>query len=672
MTFFPIASKRLTLNNLAPAPQVRSVGHKKNRILTSNIYAFLAMKILLTFTTLILTQVFFHLTNLRIFHVDGFGEWMGIAWGNFVFGMATIGFALLPYLAANLLPFSFRWNKTFRSLTEIFLYVLPSLFLVIANVSDAAYYQFTYRRLSGDIFRYLGIGGQMGALVPHFLVDYWHATLFGLVIMVGFIWCSYHIRLLPRDRYRKHVLNDVVGFILGGLVVFILFRGGFGQNIHWHDTTKYCQAKNNALVTNSGYNILRTFSGGTLHEVDYMPEAEAKKIFDPVFHGRQPVDTLAADTLSASGNCPILSAEIPPNVVIIVLESFSQEYMGCYNNGIMPSYTPFLDSLAGHCVVFNGRANGKKSIEGIPAILTSIPTLMPFPLTLSDYVVDSLNALPAILRQNGYHTAFFHGSYNGVMGFDKLCAKCGFSDYYGQNEYTASPFYKDGDYDGCWGIFDEPFLQYMVHQVGTFREPFFTTVFTISSHHPYTMPPQYKGHFPEGEHPLLSVVSYTDNALRKFFDAARQTDWYGHTLFVITADHPGQGLHREYNDYDGWYRIPMMFYTPHDNPIIRKFNSRLFQQTDIMPTLLDYLGIPANTVCFGTSAFRNPDGWQIAYGNGYYQLETKDGVTVISQYEVENPDKPHPANATETPDLSLLKSLIQQYNHRLINNRLTR
>lgn len=86
------------------------------------------------------------------------------------------------------------------------------------------------------------------------------------------------------------------------------------------------------------------------------------------------------------------------------------------------------------------------------------------------------------------------------------------------------------------------------------------------------------------------------------------------------------------------------------------------QQTDIMPTLLDYLGIRANTVCFGTSAFRNPTGgWQIAYGNSYYQLETPDGVAVLSQDKEEG-----------NGNIQLLKAIVQQYNRRLINNQLTR
>ena len=655
---------------------------KKTWISTSNIYIYLFGKALLAFVVLLLSQAFFYLNNTRIFHVDGLSEWLGILWGNIIFGIATIGFMLFPYFAANLLPFKFRWNRHYHRLTEIFFYYLPVMFMLVSNICDGSYYQYTYRRLSGEIFRYLGISGNMGALWPHFVVDYWESTLFAVVITFLLFWAGARIHLSARNKYRKHGLNDVVGLIVGGACVVFLLRGGFGKNIEWRDTAKYCQAKNCALITNSGYNIMRTFNGGTLEEVDYMDERQATKLFDPVLHPEPYFEGriveawcgweagcgsyLLADTLSSSSQ-PRYS-----NIVVIVLESFSQEYMGCYNQGIMPSFTPFLDSLAQHCVVYQGRANGKKSIEGIPAIFASLPTLMTFPLTLSDYADDSLYALPAILRDNGYHTAFFHGSYNGVMSFDKLCQQLGFNEYYGQNEYMADRLSKKSDYDGCWGIYDEHFLQYFSRRLSTFKEPFFAGVFTLSSHHPYTMQPEHKDDFAKGPHPLCRVVSYTDNALRKYFDAARKTDWYKHTTFIITADHSGQGLHREYNDYDGWYRIPMLIYRPlYEEGLApelgtewscHKVSPRIMQQTDIMPTILDYLGLQTPAVCFGTSVFRNPDkGWQIAYGNGYYQLETQDGVAVLGQEKEE---------VIGNGNIELLKAIVQQYNHRLIHNQL--
>lgn len=641
---------------------------KKGWIYTSNIYAYLFSKALLALLLLWAAQAFFYLANTRIFHVEGPAEWLGIVWGNLIFGIATIGCLMLPYFAANLLPFKFRWNKHYHRLTEILLYYVPVLFIIISDICDASYYQYTYRRLTGEIFQYLGISGNMGSLWPHFLVDYWHSTLFGLILIFLTFFLGNKIRLRGRNKYRSHKANDIVGLILGTAVVIFLLRGGFGKKLTWNDTTNYCQAKNSALVTNSGYNIVRTFNGGTLKETTYMDDSKAQALFNPLFLPDTNVTAQMRTGWAANAGHYYVTDSTGKkttlcynNIVVIVLESFSQEYMGCYNQGIMPSFTPFLDSLAAHSIVYQGRANGKKSIEGIPAIFSSLPTLMPFPITMSDYAENDLRSLPSLLRDNGYHTAFFHGSYNGVMSFDKLCARMGFQDYFGQNEYMADRLSRQSDYDGTWGIFDEYFLQYMSRQLSTFQQPFFAGVFTLSSHHPYTMQPDRVGQFPEGPHPLCQVVSYSDNALRKFFDAARQTDWYPHTLFLITADHSGQGLSRTYNDYNGWYRIPLIIHLPQaDNTTDTHIRyNRLMQQTDIMPTLLDYLGIPAKTVCFGTSAFRNPEGgWQIAYGNSYHQLETADGKIAVLTHDKEEGNG----------NIQLLKAIVQQYNNRLIKN----
>ena len=657
----------------------------KGWLKTNNIYLYLILKQLLAFLVLVATQIFFYWYNTRIFHVEDFHEWMGIIWGNITFGIATIGFMLLPYFAANLIPFRFRWNKVYHRITEVLFYYVPVLFVVITDICDAAYYQYTYRRLSGEIFRYLGIGGNMGSLWPHFLVDYWQATLFAFILIPVLLWVGRNIILLPRDKYRKHNLNDLVGLILGAGCVIFLFRGGFGKNLEWRDTTKFCQAKNCALVTNSGYNIVRTFNGGTLEEESYFDQKQLNTIFNPVFQsmpaeqwplceawaGWSPNFGHSYEAEIGDNGIITLGKDMHKNIVVIVLESFSQEYMGCYNKNAKQSYTPFLDSLYQHSVVYQGRANGKKSIEGIPAIFASVPTLMTFPLTLSEYNDNKMNALPAILHSNGYRTAFFHGSYNGVMGFDQLATKLGFEEYYGMDEYMADRMAQKTDYDGCWGIYDEYFLQYTVRKLSVMPQPFMAGIFTISSHHPYTMQPGHENDFVEGPHPLCRVVMYSDNALRKFFDAARKTDWYKNTVFVITADHAGQGLTREYNDYNGWYRIPMMFYLPeYEEDLIANgpewsthmVSPRIMQQTDIMPTLLDYLGLPAKTVCFGTSAFRNEiDGWQIAYGNGYYQLETRDGIAVLGSEKQEGDG-----------NFDLLKAIIQQYNHRMIANQLTK
>ena len=324
----------------------------------------------------------------------------------------------------------------------------------------------------------------------------------------------------------------------------------------------------------------------------------------------------------------------------------------------MESFTPFLDSLASKSLLFQGRSNGKKSIESIPSVMASLPTLMDRPVLMSQFKNNDITGLPTLLKRHGYNTAFFHGAYNGSMGFDAFCKKIGFDAYYGRNEFG-----NDAYHDGTWGIFDEPFLQYMALQLTRTPEPFLAGVFTISSHHPYTIPKEHQGKLKEGHHPILQCVNYSDMALRKFFATAASQPWYDNTLFIIMADHPAQALSAQFNDYGPWYRIPMIIFDP-QHPVGQRSN-RIVQQSDIMPTLIDYLGFDDRCVCFGNSVFQQPEGWQVAYGCGYHQLVSNDGVALIE----ETPSRTFEEDGNSR--LDLLKAILQQYAKRMIDNELT-
>jgi phosphoglycerol transferase MdoB-like AlkP superfamily enzyme len=139
------------------------------------------------------------------------------------------------------------------------------------------------------------------------------------------------------------------------------------------------------------------------------------------------------------------------------MESLSSEHIGAFNRQVegYQGYTPFLDSLIDHSIAFNGFANAKQSIEGLPAIIASIPALMDRPFITSAFAGNSFDALAALLEKKGYETSFFHGGTNGTMDFDRFARASGFKRYYGRNEYD-----NDMDFDGRWGIFDEPFFQF--------------------------------------------------------------------------------------------------------------------------------------------------------------------------------------------------------------------
>lgn len=624
-----------------------------------NTYNYLLHKFLLALCSLWAMQILFHIANKHIFRIESFAEWAGVFWGNVVFGLATMAMVLAPFALLMLLPTKARWKRWYRIVTEVF-YVVPVLFVLVARAADSAYYQYTYRMLSNEIFTYLGNSGPMDKLIPNFMVNYWYAFVFGILIIAAFLILNHRIKLRQRNEYTV-MSNEWIGLGVGVLVVWFLMRGGFGHFIQLTDAAHYCQPKNIPVVSNSGYNIIRTLMRPQLEPHEYMSQQEADALFNPEF---QPIADLIEPVVDSTA-VDTLPQRSPKNIVLIIVESFGQEYAGCYNKTPgADTRTSFLDSLARHSTVYQGRANGKRSIEGITAILTGIPTLMNVPFVNCTYRTDSIIGIPTVLKRHGYHTAFFHGSHNGVMDFDKVCARIGFDEYLGLNEFKASGRANDEDFDGVWGVYDEPFLQYVAHRTNTFREPFLTTVFTVTSHDPFPLPEKYKDRFQEGRHPILKCVEYMDNALRKFFDEAKKQPWFDNTLFIITADHSGPGLSPEYLDYDGSYRIPLIVYDP-QNPVGNIY-TQIVQQTDILPSIIDYLRFDDHVIAFGESCFAS-NGWQVYFGNDYFcmvsnnpQDHNKHDITLLcGEHEEGTPQ-----------NIRFLKAVVQQYFHRVMNNQL--
>lgn len=204
--------------------------------------------------------------------------------------------------------------------------------------------------------------------------------------------------------------------------------------------------------------------------------------------------------------------------------------------------------------------NGRKSIDGMPSILSSIPMFVE-PFFLTPASMNNVSGLAGELKKKGYYSAFFHGAENGSMGFQAFARTTGFTDYFGRTEYNADKrFGGDKDFDGTWAIWDEPFMQFYATKMGEMKQPFMTALFTASSHHPYVIPEQYKKVFPEEGIVIHKCIRYTDNALRKFFAKAKTMPWYKNTLFVITSDHTNLSDHAYYQTDLGGFCSPIIFF----------------------------------------------------------------------------------------------------------------
>ena len=352
------------------------------------------------------------------------------------------------------------------------------------------------------------------------------------------------------------------------------------------------------------------------------------------------------------------------------MESIGRETLGI-------GATPFIDSLITKSYYFeNGFANGKLSIDAVPSTLTSIPSLLKQSIITSSYSVNKVNGLPKILKDQGYHTSFFHGAFNGSQNFDQYSIVAGFDNYFGKDQYEGPEAF-----DGRWGIFDEEFLQFFNNKLTTFQQPFFSTIFTVSSHNPYIIPEKYTNKFPKGKTKIHESVAYADFALKQFFLAAKKEAWYKNTIFVITADHTSSEPTNElFKTNVGKFKIPILFFDPSNEDFVGK-HEKNFQQIDILPSVLDYLGISTKTISYGKSYTSTEDFVVYYLDNIYHLIDGNyylafDGTKTLGLYNFKE-DRLLKKNllAIETEKAqsleNFIKAYIQSFNERMIDNNLT-
>ena len=534
------------------------------------------------------------------------------------------------------------------------------------NHIDIIYYRFILKRTTASVFDIVSYDDGNIRLILRFFYDFWYIAVIWLLTL--FVLERLYSLLKPVPVFQgkgwRYVVSSVVALILVSGLSVIGMRGGYMPStrpISMNNAGKYVNSTQEmALVQNTPFCILRTW-GKKAFEVRHFftSEEELERIYSPV-RIPKPVEAQKYD-----------------NVVVIILESFSREFVGSLNknldHGAYKGYTPFIDSLISRSFVFpNAFANGRKSIDAIPSITASIPALV-VPYVISERSGNRINSLAGLLAKEGYQTAFFHGAPNGSMGFDAFAKIAGFQRYVGKNEYADN-----SGFDGVWGIWDEPFFQFFANEMNQMKEPFFTTIFSVSSHHPFKVPEQYKNQFPEEHIPLQKCIRYTDMALKKFFEKASKMPWFKNTLFVITSDHCSESDFKEYKTAVNYYAAPLIFFKG-DGSLQGKDDS-LAQQIDIMPTVLGYLNYPKPYVAFGNDLF-NPAAQRfvINYLEDSYQFLSGD----LAFYFTENKltgifnRKKDPyllrnllGQASCEEEQRLFKAVVQQFNNRMVQDRL--
>ena len=629
--------------------------------------AVLAYKLSVVMFLYTICRILFYAFNSGLFPGLNVGLFAIMMLGGLRFDISAILYINLLYILFQLFPFKFRHSQYYQKPLDYLFYVSNAIGLAL-NCIDFIYYRFTQRRTTVIVFDEFKDEEIYLQLAKHFFLDYYYILFIWIVLIIILLWLSKKVKVaLPKLIGLKYfVASTFVMLLLSGLIIIGL-RSGLPPKQDFplvpSDAGQYTVHPNDvAIVQNTPFCMIRTSRKPVYKKQHYFSLEKLKAIYSPLHY---------PDTTNVFKKM---------NVVVIIVESLGKETLGCYNhdldNGTYKGYTPFLDSIAEHSLVYlNSFCNTRYSIDATPALIAGIPSLQEA-FTQSFYANNTINTLSSCLLTKGYSTAFAHGAPNGSLGLNGFAVAAGISKYIGKNEYANNK-----DFDGVWGIWDHKFLPFFARECSRMPEPFLASVFTVSSHHPFKIPSELAGRFAEGPLPIYKSIRYTDYSLGVFFQEASKLHWFRNTIFVITGDHTCARYHESYKTTLGAFGVPLIFYTP-GGQLPERMDYSVAQQIDVMPTLLNFIGYDKPYFAFGKDLL-DPAQDKIAvnYIGNSFQLIWDDWVIqhntlqTVALYNRANDPllKNNLVGKNDSIQSRLenkVKAVIQEYNNRMVDNKL--
>jgi len=623
----------------------------------------LLQRLLGVYLCMALLRAIFYLYNSPFFAQMPTGEWLGAWFWGLRFDTVAILYANSLFVLISLLPTVYRSKNWYKNISA-FVFVAANAILFFLEMADVGYFPFSLRRLVKSDF---DMQQDFFSLLPQFLSEFWWLLAIGLT-MLYFLYKLHKVgdnKTVALDKGLKFYLYQFAIFVFSLALVVLGMRGGWQvRPITAMTASQYVSnAQHAALVSNSTLNLIHSFGQVHILAKNYLPEAEL---------GKYPV----VQTYEPNPSQPFKKM----NVVLLIIESYGQEYIHHFNPNF-PPLTPFFDSLCRKGLLFpNAHANGTRSTQGVAAITAAFPALMQDPFMFSAYQNNKLNSIATYLSSAGYETFFSHPATDGSMSFDIYSRLVNYKNYLGRRAYENAK--GKVNFDGGWGIYDLPFYEFLLENLNQSPQPFFCTHFSINPHHPYNLPDTFKRKY-TNEAPEYAAIRYADFALQQFFAQAQKQSWYENTLFIITADHIGAAFDPKYSLKSQRYRIPLILFSPKDS-LLRGTSPRLAQQVDILPTVLNYLHFDQTYQTFGRDLLDSSANFQnfvCAYDNGLYQILSDslalhfDGEksTALYEYQTDFLQKNDILGKNLKKSQLLenqLKATVQIHNEKLLKNKL--
>jgi phosphoglycerol transferase MdoB-like AlkP superfamily enzyme len=519
-----------------------------------------------------LARLFFILMQSGLSSRCSFGELAG----TFIHGLkldisTTAYFLVIPTLL--LLPtliFKLNWpGKVIRWFT----YLLIILVTVIM-VADANLYSYWGFRMDFTPLLYLKTPGEAMASVSTMKIVSFFLIIFLLAALFMFCYKKSADRFFTSFDRIRYPFPAILFFLLltGSLIIPI--RGGFGVApinagaVYFSDNMFLNHTAINAVwnVGSSGF--------------------AQRPVKNPYVFGDFNAAKSTVDSLTVKKGIPEKVLNVNrPNIIIIVLESFSGYLIGPLGGDSL--VTPNINRFAKEGILFsNFYASGTRTDKAMPAILDGYPAQPAQSIIKEPKKTQKLPSMVKLLIENGYHSAFWYGGEINFANFNSFVVGSGFRSIITKNNFSPA------DFNSKWGVHDHILFRTLEDSMKSVKEPFLKVVLTLSSHEPFDVPMKTVFEGSDMMTKYRNSVYYSDMALGSFLDWAKKTDWWKNTLIVLVADHCAR-LNDMPNYEPNVFRIPMLWI----GGAVEKKGTRVVKlggQADIPQTILNQLGISAD------------------------------------------------------------------------------
>ena len=511
----------------------------------------------------------------------------------------------LSFIPWILLTIQLFWHHPALKRVHLVYSLLMICLVSTILVSELEIYSQWGTKLSVKVFPYL--------LQPTEMVKSLPAFLFLSLIALSAIYAVGSFQTYKRFIHHTNPLNssrkpfDYIFALLIPCSLIIGLRGGIQQIPINQSSAYFCNIDVlNCAAVNPSWNLIQSIDQNTKmmnsNPFITMPMEEAK-------HLRDSLHSASKDT------CIQVLSNPKPNIVLLILEGFSADNLTCL--GGYTNAAPNLDSLCKQGLLFTHcYSSGDRSEQGMAAIFSGYPSQ---PITSILRQPDKYTKLPSLardLKREGYHTSYYFG---GQLSYGNIKA---FMLYNGIDQIVELADFQDRAKEGKLGIHDELVFKRQLEGLVKTRQPFFSTLFTLSTHTPYDIPyPQKKIAWAGEYEDYINGVMYSDSCLGAYFAEAKKQSWYDNTLFLIIADH-SHATPRNNDFYSPAHRkIPLLFYGP---TLAKAYCGKTIEQTisqvDLPSTLLNQLGLADTDYSWSKNGL-NPYARQFAF-NAYLDGST--------------------------------------------------